>query len=200
MVQEAITRFDPSRFRSWSRTSCWRLHVSARTPHPTAAIHLPARMCPPTGCPTPRVRYTPYPGHGDGLSQIPWVRGEPPNVGLVGLLWYWPEAWTKRHLREVRIYTGGVAPGGYNVNILWAFLAPSAKSRAGRNLVVRGRQLDGSATFRQQSFSAIGYAGQRGAPSYASIINVPHTGCWRMDLRSRGLSGHIQLRAVPGRG
>ena len=154
----------------------------------------------PTACPTPRVQYKPYPGHGQGLSQIPWVRGEPADNELVALLWYWPPSWTRRHLREARIFTGGVAPAGYNVKILWTFLAPLARSRAGRNLVVQGRQLDGSATFRQQPFARISSTGQRGAPSYASIINVPHPGCWRLDLKSRGLSGHIQFRAVPGRG
>jgi hypothetical protein len=154
----------------------------------------------PGACLTPRVQYRPYPGHDQGLSQIPWVRGEPPDSELVALLWYWPEAWTRRHLREARIFTAGVAPAGYNVKILWMFLAPLARSRAGRNLVVQGHQLDGSATFRQQPFSRISSPSQRGAPSYASIINVPHTGCWRLDLKSRGLSGHVQFRAVPGRG
>ena len=110
------------------------------------------------------------------------------------------QSWTRRHLREARIFTGGVAPAGYNVKILWTFLAPLARSRAVRNLVVQGHQLDGSATFRQQPFSRISSTGQRGAASYASIINVPHPGCWRLDLKSRGLSGHIQFRAVPGRG
>ena len=165
-----------------------------------ARHHATATSASPTACPTARVQYRPYPGHGQGLSQIPWVRGEPADSELVALLWYWPPSWTRRHLREARIFTGGVAPAGYNVKILWTFLAPLARSRAGRNLVVRGHQLDGSATFRQQPFSRISSTGPRGSASYASIINVPHTGCWRLDLRSRGLSGHIQFRAVPGRG
>src|SRR6266511_2252158 len=63
-----------------------------------------------SSCNPPQVQYTPYPGHGDGLSQIPWIRGEPRASELVALLWYWPQEWQRRHLREARIFTGGVAP------------------------------------------------------------------------------------------
>jgi hypothetical protein len=99
------------------------------------------------------------------------VRGEPSRSELVALLWYWPEEWSKRHLREARIFTGGVAPAGYNVKVLWASLAPSAKGRGGSELVVAGHRLDGPGSFRQE-FAAIVYSGQRAAPSYASIIDA----------------------------
>jgi hypothetical protein len=149
-------------------------------------------------CHPPRVQYTDYPGTSEGLSGLPWVRGEPPDIGLVGLLWYWPESWKRRHLREARIFIGGVAPAGYNVKILWAFLAPSAKDRGGSELVVEGDRLDGRGAFRQE-FAAIGYAGQRGAPSYASIIDVPRPGCWRLTLTTGDLSASIDFRAVRGK-
>ena len=42
-----------------------------------ARHHATATSASPTACSTPRVQYRPYPGHGQGLSQIPWVRGEP---------------------------------------------------------------------------------------------------------------------------
>jgi hypothetical protein len=144
------------------------------------------------------VQYTDYPGTGEGLSGLPWVRGEPPDAGLVGLLWYWPQDWQRRHLREARIFTGGVAPAGYNVKILWAFLAPSAKDRGGGELVVEGDRLDGPGAFRQE-FAAIGYAGQRGAPSYASIIDVPRPGCWRLTLTTGDLRASVDFRAVRGK-
>jgi hypothetical protein len=111
---------------------------------------------------------------------------------------YWPESWKRRHLREARIFIGGVAPAGYNVKILWAFLAPSAKDRGGSELVVEGDRLDGRGAFRQE-FAAIGYAGQRGAPSYASIIDVPRPGCWRLTLTTGDLSASIDFRAVRGK-
>jgi hypothetical protein len=149
-------------------------------------------------CHPPRVQYGPYPGHGEGLDQLPWVRGEPTSSGLVALLWYWPEAWSKQHLREARIFTGGVAPAGYNVKILWAFLAPSAKDRGGSELVVEGERLDGGGAIRQK-FAAIGYAGQRGSPSFASIIDIPRPGCWRLRLTTGDLGASIDFRAVHGK-
>jgi hypothetical protein len=144
------------------------------------------------------VRYGAYPGSSEGLSRLPWVRGEPSDTGLVGLLWYWPQEWQKRHLREARIFTGGVAPAGYNVKILWAFLAPSAKGRGASELVVEGDPLDGGRAFEQE-FAAIGYAGQKGAPSYASIIDVPHPGCWRLTLKTGDLTASVDFRAVRGK-
>jgi hypothetical protein len=114
---------------------------------------------------------------------------------LVGLLWYWPENWRLSRLRSARIFTGGVAPAGYSTKILWAFLAPSAKGRGGSQLLVRGRRLDGLGSFRQE-FAAISYEGQRGAPSYASIINVPKPGCWRLQLSTGSLRASVVFRAV----
>jgi hypothetical protein len=158
----------------------------------------PSVDAPAAPCHPPRVQYSDYPGSGEGLSGLPWVRGEPADVGLVGLLWYWPERWSRRHLREARIFTGGVAPAGYNVKILWAFLAPSAKDRGGSQLVVEGDRLDGRGAIRQE-FAAIGYAGQRGAPSYASIIDVPRPGCWRLTLKTGDLRASVDFRAVRGK-
>jgi hypothetical protein len=147
-------------------------------------------------CSPPQVQYKPYPG-GGGLSQIPWIRGNPRDSGLVALLWYWPEAWQKQRIRDARIFTGGVAPAGYNVKVMWVFLAQSARGRGGSQLVVEGHRLDGPGTFRDR-FGAIGYSGQRGAPSYASIIDVPEQGCWRLSLSTGELHAYADFRAVEG--
>ena len=128
------------------------------------------------------------------MSQIPWVAGKPAAAGLVGLLWYWPEEWRQQRVREARIYTGGVAPQGWNVKILWAFVAPSAKGRGGSELRVEGRRLDGPGRF-EQAFAAISYAGQEGAPSYASIVEIPRAGCWRLTLSSDRLRADVDVRA-----
>jgi hypothetical protein len=148
-------------------------------------------------CNPARVRYTPYPGGDERLDGIPWLEGQPRESGLVALLWYWPEDWQRQRLHEGRIFTGGVAPAGYNVKILWAFVAPSAKGRGGGELVVEGHRLGRDDTFRQE-FAAISYEGQEGAPSYASIIDVPKAGCWRLDLSTGDLQASVVLRAVPG--
>jgi len=146
-------------------------------------------------CSSARVHYTPYPGGDRRLAMLPWVRGGQRSDGLVGLLWYWPENWRKSRLTSARIYTGGAAPVGYSTKILWAFLAPSAKSRGGGRLVVRGSRLDRPGSFRQES-AAISYKGQRGAPSYASIIDVPAPGCWRLHLSTGDLRASVVFRAV----
>ena len=62
------------------------------------------------------------------MSGIPWIAGEPRELGLVGLLWYWPEDW--RDVNRAQVFTGGVAPQGYSAKVLWAFLAPEAQRSA----------------------------------------------------------------------
>jgi hypothetical protein len=148
-------------------------------------------------CSPPQVQYTPYPGYDQGLSGIPWIRGEPPDTGLVALLWYWPNEWQRQRVREARIFTGGVAPAGYNVKVLWVFVGRPNRGRGGRELVVEGQRLDGPGRFHD-TFSAIGYAGARDAPSYASIIVVPEPGCWRLNLSTGRLRAHADFRAVSG--
>jgi hypothetical protein len=146
------------------------------------------------GCQAARVNHAPYPGGDERLHGIPWVRGEPRALDLVGLLWYWNEdRWGKS--QRARIFTGGTAPEGYNAKVMWAFLAPSARDRGGGELVIEGRNLDGPGKFRD-TFAAIGYEGQEGAPSYASIIDLPSPGCWRLTLKTGDLKAQVDLRAV----
>src|SRR3954469_23984613 len=146
-----------------------------------------------TRCSPPVVHRTPYPGHGKGLEGIPWIAGQPSDTGLVALLWYWPTNWP--HVRHARIFTGGVAPAGYNVKVMWVFVDPSAKARAGTELRVDGRRMDGPGRFHD-SVGGVGYEGSGGAPSYASIIDVPKPGCWRLTLSTGSVRGSVDVRAV----
>lgn len=168
------------------------------TPSPTGTATEPgqAPAASADACSPPQVQYKPYPGGGD-LSQIPWIRGNPRESGLVALLWYWPRDWSRHRVREARIFTGGVAPAGYNVKVMWVFLGRTARGHGGRELVVEGRRLDGPGRFRGR-FAAIGYGGQGGAPSYASIIDVPEPGCWRLNLSTGKLRAYADFRAVEG--
>ena len=154
-----------------------------------ASVHAEA------SCSPARVQYAPYPGGDERLANLPWVRGKPLSVGLIGLLWYWPEDWRKQRVRPARIFTGGVAPAGYSTKILWTFVARSAANGGGTRLVVRGRRLDGSGTVTAE-FAAITFAGQRGAPSFASIIDVPQPGCWRLELSTGTLRASVVFLAV----
>lgn len=144
------------------------------------------------------VHYTPYPGGAPGLGQLPWVRATPRGLGLVALLWYWPSEWRTQGIDRALIFPGGrsPAPGGPNTKILWAFLSKKAKRTfGGGNLIVRGERLDGPGKTWQQ-FGGIGYAGQNGAPSYASIITLPTEGCWRLELGAGGLHASVVFEAT----
>jgi hypothetical protein len=144
----------------------------------------------------------PYPGHASGLGQLPWVSGQPASLGLVGLVWYWPRAWADVH--RARIYTGGTTPGGHggpNMKILWVFTSAAAKRAyvrgGGGDLIVQGRRLDGVGKTWQR-FVPIGYAGQDGAPSFASIIDLTSAGCWRLRLSAGALHATVDFLAVTG--
>jgi hypothetical protein len=152
----------------------------------------------PLSCSPARVQYTPYPGVDSRLSRLPWVRGRPAKVGLVGLLWYWPSEWQAGRVRTARIFVGGQAPAGYSTKVLWTFVAPSAVGAGGGTLTVQGNRLDGTGSFTQE-FAAISFSGQNGAPSYASIINVPTPGCWALRLRAGLLRANLTLLAVESR-
>ena len=156
-----------------------------------------SRAEPQASCLAARVNYTPYGGGAPGLGDLPWVGGAPGRYRLRGLLWYWPQSWRHR-VRRARIYVGGRAPQGWTTKILWAFLGEPAKKQVrGDDLVVRGRRLDGRGSFTQR-FGAIGYEGQNGAPSYASIIDVPKLGCWRLRLTTGRVRVSVVFRAVRG--
>jgi hypothetical protein len=153
----------------------------------------PAAKAVALSCDPPSVHRTPYPGGDARMSRIPWIQARPREHELAGLLWYWPENW--HDLDRARIFTGGVAPAGYNAKVLWAFLAPSARGRAGQQLVIEGRNLDGPGKWRG-TFGAISYAGQQGAPSYASSLVLPAPGCWRLRLRTGELRATVDVLAV----
>jgi hypothetical protein len=146
-------------------------------------------------CPAAVVHYTPYPGGAPGLGGLPWVRANSQGLGLVGLIWYWPQSWFDTHVDRARIYPGGMSPTGVNTKILWAFLSKKAKrTYDGGPLTVKGRRLDAPGKTWQR-FLPIAYDGQDGAPSFASGITVPTEGCWRLDLGAGGLHGSVVFEA-----
>jgi hypothetical protein len=162
-----------------------------RAAAPTVAPAKPVATAP---CRPPRVNYTPYPGGDERMSGLPWIEGSPRESELVGLLWYWPPEW--QGVSRARVFTGGVAPAGYSAKVLWAFLEPAVRDKAGPELVIEAENLDGRGRWRD-TFSAISYEGQEGAPSYASSIDLPRPGCWRLWLTTGSLRAFVDIRAVP---
>jgi hypothetical protein len=158
-----------------------------------------ADASPRSACTGARVHYTPYPGGAPGLGQLPWVRGDSAGLGLVGLIWYYPRSWVDGHVARARIYPRGTTPAGANTKILWAFLSPKAKRlyAGAAPLTVKGRRLDGPGTTWQR-FVPISYTGQDGAPSFASGIDVPTAGCWRLELGAGRLHATVVFDAISG--
>jgi hypothetical protein len=169
---------------------CGDSPAEQRPPAAPAATVPPAEPVALAPCRPPRVHRTAYPGGDERMSSIPWIRG---TDGLVGLLWYWPEGWDD--VDRAQVFAGGVSPAGYNAKVLWAFLDRSARDRAGGDLVIEARRLDGPGR-RRDTFAAISYAGQEGAPSYASILDLDRPGCWRLTLTTGELRAHVDIRAV----
>ena len=83
------------------------------------------------------------------------------------------------------------------------------RHRAGERLRLRSVRCNGGTpaygNFEYEVVRRVGarapraYAGQNGAPSYASGIDVPRPGCWRLSARTAGLSASVIVRAVAGR-
>ena len=136
---------------------------SSPPPKPAAApVSTPAVVDAP--CRPPRVHRTRYPGGDERLYSLPWISGKPRELGLVGLLWYWPKEW--RDVRRAQVFIGDVGPDGQSAKILWAFLEPDVYDRA------------------------------EGAPSWASNLDLPTPGCWRLWLSSGELRAFVDIRAV----
>ena len=147
------------------------------------------------GCPVSQVRYDAYGGGDHSMDRTPWLRGRPATSGLAAVLWYWPQEWTDSHRSRAAIYTGAEMPQGWSTKVLWTFVRRAQRGQGGRELVVRGTRLDARGTFTQR-FGAISYGGQRRAPSFASIIDVPKAGCWRLDVSTAKLRASVVVRAI----
>jgi hypothetical protein len=139
------------------------------------------------GCSASVVHYESPPDADRGLASLPWIAPEPRSVGLVGHLFYYSAApsvpWGKRHVRDLRMYSGGRSPDDrVNMKILWG--APD--DLTGRRMILRGHRVGSSETFMQTL---------RVGPS---IINVPHAGCWRLTLTTRGIVTRLTASVVTG--
>ena len=108
----------------------------------------------------------------------------------------WPGTWREQGIDRALIYPGGHAPAGsLSTKVLWAFLSPKGKRLASGSLIVQGRRLDAPGKTWQQ-FVPIGYAGQNGAPSYASIVVLPAEGCWQVRLSAGAAHASVVFQAT----
>jgi hypothetical protein len=101
----------------------------------------------------------------------------------------------KRFVRPALAGSGGTMHEGWSTKVMWVFPGTAQRDRGGSMLMIRGRRLDGPGRFSRRE-AAIGYDGQDGAPSNASIIDLPTPGCWRIDVTTARLRGHVVFQAV----
>ena len=106
---------------------------------------------------------------------------------MVGHLFYYGQPLRERSGDRLMIYTGGDVPGGGATKILW-IVRPLSSSQ----LLISGRQLDGSGTFEHQFRSASATEGT----VFPSIVNVPSAGCWLLTVRNGRVAGRFAVVAV----
>jgi len=128
---------------------------------------------------------------GGSLSGLPWVQGVPHRRGIFGMLFgYDGELGT-----SFALFTHGESPRGHSTKLLRI-----VRNRyAGGQIVLRGRELGGTATFRQW-FGEVWDASAQPAKGheYASIVNLPQAGCWRLDVKSGRARATFVVQAVDG--
>jgi len=139
-------------------------------------------------CAATPIHYEPLPQSGS-LSGIPWVQGSPVRHGIFGILFgYDAELGT-----NFAFYTHGISPDGRVQKVLWI-----VRNRyAAGSIVIRGREIGGTATFRNR-FWEVGDASAEPAKGYeySSHINLPHAGCWRLNVQSGRAKATFVVRGV----
>ncbi len=148
-----------------------------------------------TACPATHVHREALPRSGD-LSHLAWVQATPRRAGIVGVLFGTEPKFVDVPNPVFTLYAHGRSPTGYATKILWII----RNSHAGGRVDVRGRQLDGRAVFFDR-FSEVSDASPHPAAGheYASIIDLPAAGCWRLTVDSstdRRVRGTLVVRAV----
>ncbi len=144
-------------------------------------------------CPATAVHLDQLPQAGD-LSDLRWVQAQPLRAGIVGMLFAWDPALQNDPTRPTfALHARGRGPNGASAKVLWII----RNSRVSGTLTIRGSELGGSATFRQQ-FQVVYDASAHPAKGfeYASIVNVPFAGCWRLSVQSGRASGSLVVRVV----
>jgi hypothetical protein len=106
---------------------------------------------------------------------------------VIGHLFYYGQSLREQSGGHLMIYTGGESPGGGSTKILWV-VRPLSSSQ----VVVTGRQLDGSGRFQQQFRAASAAEGT----VFPSIIDVPSAGCWLLTVRNGRVAGRFAVVAI----
>jgi len=131
-----------------------------------------------------------YLGHNTaiaGLEEVPWLNAEPPSSGIIAYLFFaGPEA--SRNQAYQPLHTGGRYLDGRSTKILWLIDSPNASN----TIEITGKKVSAShETFRQSFPVASSPVG-----NYPSIVNVPTSGCWQLQLKSGTITGTVTFWVV----
>lgn len=130
----------------------------------------------PSSCPATPV----YQGGQGTLLAVPWIEAQPVSSGIRGYLFYAQSATTKSGTYRF-LHTGGNYPDGSTTKILWIVDHPHASGPLqidGTNLSHPGK------TFHQTI---------DGEGEIPSIVVIPSTGCWHLQISSGSAKGSIIL-------
>jgi hypothetical protein len=118
--------------------------------------------------------------------RLPWIAAGRQGRKVIGHLFYYGQSLREQSGGRLMIYTGGESPGGGS-KILW-MVRPLSSSQ----VVISGRQLDGSGRFEQQFRAASASEGT----VFPSSVNVPNAGCWLLTVRNGRVAGRFAVVAV----
>ena len=126
-------------------------------------------------------------------SEIPWVQAQPDSSGILGHLFYTPSTLAEKGTYRF-LHTGGANPtDGTNMKILWTIEHPSISGILqidGTNLSNPGK------TFHQTINPDAGSTVALSQSQYPSIVVVPSTGCWQLQITSGQAHGTITMWVV----
>jgi hypothetical protein len=155
-----------------------------------AALVAAAALATPACAATP-VQRTPL-SHTGGLSALPWVAATPVRAQIFGLIFAYD---ARLDPPTFALWTHGREPvGGRSEKVLWLVRARNA----GAVLRIRGRRVGGGTM--AATFDRVADASPRPAAGaeYASILDLPHAGCWRLDVSTGSARGSVVVRAIDG--
>ena len=115
------------------------------------------------------------------VQGVPWIAAGPAKTRLEGVLFGY------RYLGDGRVNQSErvVLLAGRAVKIAWY-----SKQWGGSRLVITGRRLAGTGSFRQAFRATLGEGW------YPSGLTVPTAGCWELTLKTEGWTRRLVVRAV----
>jgi hypothetical protein len=144
-----------------------------------------------TSCPSAPIQYggLPAAARSAGIpANLPWISTR--SKEITGSIFYYHSPVFSHRIKHAVIGTGGRAGGGAATKILWW-----AQGDGSRRLTVTGHRLDAAGSFRQ---TISGPLASR-STYFPSIITVPTTGCWSIELQAGSAAGSVTIRAVTAR-